>query len=176
VGSRLGLILVGVLAALAVAGCGGSDSATTRTETVTVEADDASPLSKAEWIERADAICEENDEEIEPLGEKFDELQDGPGSDQKSQEGAEVLREVTASRRGAYERIDELEPPPGDQQLIEKMLDTAEAGLTYNEQIADGLEADDYSAITDGVEQREKKSAAASGMAEGYGLEVCGSD
>lgn len=129
--------------ALAVSGCGGDD--------------DSEPLTKAEWLEQADALCTANNEEVDAIG---DEVGDTP----TDEEFAEGIGRVADSYDDLIDEIKELNPP-------EEIADDVDAMLAS---LSDGMDT-----IRDlGADLRtaeENPLADASAKAQEIGLEVCGS-
>ncbi len=94
-----------VIAAFAVAGCGGDDDDTD---------------SKEEFIAQADEICESGDAEIEQQA-----LELGTGAD----ENTLVTTVIVPGTRDQVEQIRALTPPEGDEDEIAEFLDTFDRGL-----------------------------------------------
>jgi hypothetical protein len=120
-------MLATVLAAgLIAAGCGGDDDDDTAAATPTPGGE---PPSKSEFIQEADAICSEGDQEIDQAAEQL-----GPGrpSDQE-------LEQFTTGTLvpGIQQQIDDLRaltPPAGDEEEISQFLDSAQQALDELEQ------------------------------------------
>lgn len=92
---RLLLALTVLGAALFVAGCGGSSDSDSGSSTATVTVKDDQPLSRAEFIEQADAICDEFDPKVEALGEEAEEILDsGDEEDDELAEAADIFRSI----------------------------------------------------------------------------------
>jgi hypothetical protein len=81
---------------LVLAGCGGDGG------------EGAEPLSKSEWIEQADEICAQADEDIEALGDPttLDEI-------------GELTDEASGISRGALADLRALRPPEEDQATVD---------------------------------------------------------
>ena len=170
---RLGIAATVLVCLLAAAGCGGS-STSTATQTVTVG--HTQELTKAEWIAKADAICAETQEETAPLKAEANALKEAPENASTYQKLAEVLKAGTASIPKETTALRALEPPSGDQGIIQKMIGTVEANATLGESMADALENSDLGRFEALNEQAKENTIKAKGLAQGYGLKVCGAD
>jgi hypothetical protein len=169
-------ILAGLCVALAVlAGCGGSDSDSTAAETTAGGSGEA--LTKAEFIEQADGICEDHASEREELQEQAAALADevNSGDDQAREELADLLAEAAGSAEAEYDELRGLTPPPSDAARIDTMLSTAQGQVALTEEAADALRDKDYKTFTALTVETGKIKAKASSIAVAYGLEVCGS-
>ncbi|HET7444730.1 MAG TPA: hypothetical protein VFJ57_08740 [Solirubrobacterales bacterium] len=171
------LTLAGLFAALAaLAGCGGSDSDSTAAETATGGTSEA--LTKAEFIEQADAICEDHASEREELQEQAAELAEevNAGSDQAREELADLLAEAAGSAEAEYGELQDLTPPPSDASLIGNMLSTADDQVGLTEEAVDALREKDYKTFSALTVETGKLKAKATAIAVAYGLEVCGTE
>jgi hypothetical protein len=165
------LLLVTVLAAaLIAAGCGDDDedttTAATTTETGATGATGAAggePLSKPEFVRRADEICREGDRRIDQEAEDFfGGLEQDPGSAELEEFASEV---VIPNIQQQLDDIRSLTPPEGDEDEVSAILDAAQEGL-------DELEADP-SSIDEGPDAGGA-FAEANRLAQDYGLKECG--
>jgi hypothetical protein len=145
---RAALALTAVVAFGAIAaGCGssGDDSST-------------SDLTKAEFITKADAICQQGNQEIENAAK-----QQFGGSGRPS--GPEVSQFITQSvipnTQSQVDQIRALGAPSGDEDQINKMLDTVEADVEKAKAAGD---------------INEQTFAEGNALARQYGLKVCGQD
>jgi len=152
--------LVGVCcASLALmAGCGDDENESTPPEVL-------SGLTRGDFVLRADRICMQGRKRLVLTGNR---TFGGLGSEQKPSD-AEVTefakREAIPTLRRQYAGLRELEPPPGDERQIARILDRAELGI-------DQLQADPTilnrgSGIPPGLQQAQQ------GAFE-YGLGACG--
>lgn len=172
------LILAGLIVALAAsAGCGGSDSDSTSADTTAADSSEEA-LTKAEFIEQADAICEDHKPEREALQEQAEELADevNSGADQAREELADLLSEAGGDAEAEYEELHALSPPPPDASLIDTMLSTADSQVGLTEEAADALREKEYKTFTALTVEVGKVKAKASGIAVAYGLKVCGAE
>jgi hypothetical protein len=133
-------------------------------------------LTKAEWIAKADAICAATKEETAPLKAEANALKEAPENASTYQKLAEVLKAGTASIPKETAALRALEPPSGDQEIIQKMIGTVEANATLGDSMADALENSDLERFEALNEQAKENTTKAKGLAQGYGLKVCGGD
>ena len=75
---------------------------------------------------------------------------------------------------GELESLRELEPPQADRATIGTMLDTAQKANGLGGEAAAALEAGETSEFGGLAKEIEALNNRAKGMAEGYGLKVCG--
>jgi hypothetical protein len=137
------LLAVGALAA----GCGGSDDNDSST----------SNLSKAEWIAKADAICQQGNQEIDnAANQQFGHQK--PTAAEVQQFATETALPNTQSQ---VDKIKALGAPSGDEDQVNKILDTVQADIDKAKAAGDIEE----STFADG-----------NALAKQYGLKVCGQD
>ncbi len=146
--------LAGVAAvAMIVAGCGSSSD------------DSTSPLTKAEFIAQADAICKKGNSEIESGIEDF-EKEVGLGENEEPTKAQKVEASETVlipEIKNQAEKLRNLEAPSKDEAEITAMLDALDEGV-------EEAEADPESLFTSSTAPFES----ANKMAKEYGLKVCG--
>ena len=106
---------IGLLVAVALAGCGGDDGAGTTSGT---KAGESAP-AKPGYVAQADAICREANEAEAALGA------DGIGWIYTEQfDDAEFLADFKAIGESALRDLRKLTPPPGDEALATAALDS----------------------------------------------------
>jgi hypothetical protein len=155
------LATASLIAALIAIGCGGDDE--NRSEPATSAGDQDSTTTgpaptKEEWIERADEICAPGEKEIERT---VDELFRGsPPSQQESDRFA--TETLVPTVQGEIDEVRELPPPPGDEEEIARILDSAQEGV-------DQLEAEGGL-----IERGGGPFIEANLLAQQYGLRICG--
>src|SRR5689334_17104526 len=141
-------LMVSLVAALAFAGCGGGD-------------DDkgdggGKPLTKAEFIRQADAICTAGDAKIAAATKDL-------GADTDKDAIAKVIGDsVLPNIQEQHDKIADLAAPKGDEDEIDAMLSTLQAAL-------DKGKADPAS-----IAGESDPFAEANAKAKAYGLTVCG--
>jgi hypothetical protein len=163
----VGLLAAVLAAGLIAAGCGGDDdedtTAATTTEAGATGATGAAggePLSKSEFVEQADRICRQGDQEIQQAAQEL-----GPGrpSDQEVEQFA--TETVVPNIQEQIDGIRQLTPPKGDEEEVNAIVDAAQEGV-------DMLEADP-SLLLQGPDAGGA-FAEANRLAQQYGLEACG--
>ena len=145
--------LVGVVAIAAiVAGCGGSD-------------DDTASLTKAQFMSKADAICNKGNAEIESEFEAFaDEHNISEKKEPTKAQQVELAETVLVPNvANQAEELRTLDAPSGDEGQISAMLDSLEQGVEESEDDPEAL----FKAKSDPFGPANK-------MAKAYGLKVCG--
>jgi hypothetical protein len=161
-----GVAITMLLAGLA-AGCGGDDGddagATVTTSGAGVTGD--GPLTKAEFIERADAICSVAETRIEAAAAKLRTASQSSGTLKESA----VVKFLRDSTLPAYDRmligLRGLTPPAGDEDEIDPFVASLSGAL-------DAVKAD--------TKKYAKRTTAdpfddANKRAQDYGMKVCGS-
>jgi hypothetical protein len=136
------VLTLGVIAA----GCGdsGDDSST-------------SNITKAEFIAKADAICKQGNQEIESAAKQ----QFGGGRPSGPEVSQFITEQVIPNTQSQVDQIRALGAPSGDEDQINKMLDTVEADVEKAKAAGD---------IND------QTFAEGNALARQYGLKVCGQD
>ena len=153
------LAAIAVLVALAalVAGCGGGDSTTD--ETVT--------LTKTEFIKQGDASCKEGNEEISEGFEEYAEENDLPQNKEPSTEqGIEITETVILPNiQQQAEEIRELGAPEGDGDQVDELLTSLEDAVAEGEDDPELL----FKGNTDPFAEVNE-------LAKDYGFKVCGEE
>jgi hypothetical protein len=146
---RNAIMLLGLaaVAAMVVAGCGGGGDDSTST----------SSLAKPAWIAKADAICQQGNQEIEQAAnEQFGKQSEQPTDEQVQQFTKES---VVPNVQKQIDQIRDLGAPSGDGDQVNKMLDTVQADIDETKS-ATTLAGDPF--------------ADGNALALQYGLKVCG--
>ena len=142
---------------------------------------DSEPLSKADFIDQADAICRSTNERIEPL---FDEVyagvEDVDLDDPDNQlvlfvRFDEALEEVLPIMSEQLDDIRSLEPPSEDRELIEELLVDQEAAIAEFAVLMDAAAGGDEAALV-ALDTQEDPLDDVNRRARDYGLTVCGKD
>jgi hypothetical protein len=144
-------VLIGALIAVtALAGCGGGDG------------DETSEITKAQFINRADAICQKaNEDKQQAIAASFKKrsLTSLP-ENKKVQE--EIVLEAIPPLKKMTKELGALGAPSGDEKKVESMVDSYEAGI-------ESIEEDPAGALGESYDAFDK----ANQMAAAYGLEAC---
>jgi hypothetical protein len=159
-GKKTILLLLGALAALLIAGCGGGDE-TESTTTPTIE--EPTALTKDELIEQGDGICAEVNAAVGALGSSETEAA-APGDESEK---------VANLYTGMVERLQDLGTPEGDDGSYAKFMEAAEELAKVEGEVKLAAEREDLAAL-------EEASQGASAAVEGfqsqaaiYGFEDC---
>jgi len=145
--NALWLLGLAAVTALVVAGCGGGGDDSTST----------SSLAKPAWIAKADAICKQGNQEIEQAAnEQFGKQSQQPTDAQVQQFTKES---VVPSVQKQVDQIRDLGAPSGDEDQVNKILDTVQADIDKTKS-ATTLAGDPF--------------ADGNALATQYGLKVCG--
>jgi hypothetical protein len=147
-------LLPGLAAALAVAlspGCGGG-----------AESTDA-PLTRAEWIARADAICADANARIEALGEP-----------KNAGELAGMTEDAVAINDKALASIRALQPPPEIEEQVVRALELSERQNEIAHAIAEAAGKGDRVSVQNLVAELAPLESEARDIAKAIGLEQCG--
>jgi hypothetical protein len=148
---NLTLLAVSALAVgLVAAGCGSSNDNSTST----------SSLTKAEWIAKADAICQAGNQEINAAAhQQFPNNQKPSQADQQSFATGSVIPSVQKQ----LDQIKALGAPSGDETQVNAILDAVSADL-------DKVKSDPSLVTSNSGDP----FADANKLATAYGLKVCG--
>ena len=168
---RLLALLLPTLIAL-FAACGGGDEAQAPPPSAPAPAEAAAPaetdgerLTKAEWIEQADALCAQAEDELDALGTP------------------ETLADIAALVPRAIEISEEqlgklkaLRPPAADEATLARALDLLEQQIDVLRRLGEAATAGDGAAVGEIATEGSTLNDEADSIAQSYGLEVCGSD
>jgi hypothetical protein len=145
---------------------------------MTACSDDAEALTKPEFIEQADAVCQQASDEVEPIFEEFwtdFEDQDDPADDDEMFTGyAALMAELAPMWEEQTDELRELEPPSEDVEEIDALLDDFEAAVDEVSEVSTAAAAGDAEAraAMDGENPMEDVNH----RARVYGLTVCGAE
>jgi hypothetical protein len=167
------LSLFAVLALLFAAGCGedsepaesdDTTDTTAETEDTTETTAEEEALALDDWVEQADEICAEFDEDREDI------------PSETAEEFAEALPDAIELFEQQLEDLQALGAPDEEADTVEEALDVLQQQIDLlseaNEEIEDG--ADPEEALVAISEDAEGLEAEADELAEELGLEVCG--
>ena len=149
-------------------GGGDTGSAVTTTE-------ESSALSKDEFIEQADQICQAGNEEFERINEELDAISGGSAAEQFA-EAESLLREGVEIVDQGLEEFRALTPPPGDEETIDRYLAGVEDQRTALEELADAAAAEDVEEFEQTGERLEEIAAERRAITQDYGFEECGAE
>ena len=120
-------------------------------------------LSKEEFIEQADRLCRAADEKSEQL--------EPPKTPEALDEFATGAEEITDD---LVRDLRELEPPPDDVDLIDRMIEQIESAIDLLPDIQDATQQKDIPEIERLVAELREQANEANRIAREYGLEDCG--
>jgi hypothetical protein len=146
---RNALLLLGsaLMVALIAAGCGGGDDSDSTT----------SSLTKSAWIAKADAICQQGNQDIEQAARQTF----GNGKPTAAEVQQFATGTALPETQTQIDKIRELGAPSGDEDQVNKILDTVQADIDQAKSAGDI----ENSTFADG-----------NALAKQYGLKVCGQD
>jgi hypothetical protein len=173
--ARLSVLCASLALIAVVAGCGGGGGSSSGGSTAEGSSGSGG-VSKAAFIEEADAVCTEYQSEVAPIKAELEELEGvkEPESPANLKNLGGLLGEALADAETELESIRELEFPSADEPTLEKMLDTAEEGNGLAGEGAKALEEGDVQKFGTLVAEGETINAQATKTAESYGFKVCG--
>jgi ABC-type lipoprotein release transport system permease subunit len=143
------LMLLGLAAAVALiaAGCGSSDDSDSST----------SSLSKAAWIAKADAICQQGNQEINQAAHQQFGNQKPTATDIQQF----VTGTAIPNTQSQVDKIKALGAPSADEDEVNKLLETVQADVDKSKSDPTNSEND---------------FGDSNALAQQYGLKVCGQD
>lgn len=153
-GRILVVLVLGLAMVLSAVACGDDDEAT-------------DSLTKAEWIEAADEICIELDQELAEIPEP-----------ESPEEMGETGLEVVAITAAKFEELRALEPPEGEEEAVAEILDAfdlvAETGGEFTQVAAETDWPEEQSAEAEALfMDLEEATVNAEQLSASYGLQEC---
>jgi ABC-type lipoprotein release transport system permease subunit len=144
--NALGVLCIALVAGLIAAGCGGGgdDSSTTS-------------VTKTEWIAKADAICQQGNQTINQAAQQ----QFGNQKPTAAEVQQFATQTALPNTQEQVDKIRALGAPSGDEDQVNKILDTVQADIDKAKSAGDI----ENSTFADG-----------NALAKQYGLKVCGQD
>jgi hypothetical protein len=139
------------------------------------------PLSKAEFIEQANAICQSTNDRVEPLFEEvYNNLEDVDWDDPDNKlllfvRFDEAMDEVLPIMNEQLDSIGALEPPAEDEELIDELIADQDAALTEFAVLMDAAADGDEAALS-ALDNEEDPFEEIDRRARDYGLIVCGEE
>lgn len=141
--------------------------------------DDTETLSKPEFIEQADAICEATDAELEPVWDQLWEMDEAgvePSEEMIFVRFAQAMQTIGPAWDESVDDIRALEPPSEDQETIDELLIDLEAAIDDVEATVTAAAAGDEEARRIMDSESVDPMADVNQRARDYGLAVCGSE
>jgi hypothetical protein len=182
---RLAVLLVA--AAVLVSGCGGSDRDTqqqaNRPDARPTSTTDAAPTRTAqpkptrqEFIAQGDALCKRANVEIKALNERFNRTVRGATDPNEALSlAAPILAEGYAKQRQDVAEFREVDPPPADGDIFEKIVEALEQQVALVGRLEDAADAGDAVRFASVSRELETTRSRARGLLPGYGFRECGS-
>jgi hypothetical protein len=167
---RLLSLLVGaaVVAAM-VAACGGGSSSSSAGE------GGEAPLSHAEWVSEADAICSVDREANASRENEFEALVEGGLTTAKvREEAAELLRGAVPSVETEVKGIRALRPASADEAQVIKVVGGLERTAQLDEKLAEALEKGSAFELESVIAQVAANGTRLEALAGELGTKVCG--
>ena len=175
-----------VCAALFLAACGGDDddkepaAGTTDTRATTQSQADAGPadegVTRAEYIEEADAFCKKANEEAKGLNERLKEASRGASSaDEQLDAIAPILAEGYEVQRRSRDEFKEIPYPAADREVVQRLFAAFDAQTALVKQLLDAAEAGDARRFRAAAGQQDRLKQRARALAQSYGFKECGS-
>ena len=140
-----GAIVAFCAAVLVGAGCGGGDR-----------------LSKAEFQQRANAICAKYQKRIDALGQP-----------QSIDEVSKWVDKVIPLVEAEIDEMDDLKPPEEDQETFDQMIAKAEETRDAGEELGNAAEKNDQAAVQAALEKGQKSGDEADRLAGELELDDC---
>ena len=178
------VILVVMLSGIGLAACGGDDNGDTTAETAAaqggedaISATEPGSSSKAEFIEQADAICQSYKADQRDLEQRLSAW--GETVSDKSpnlQEGADLLHESADLVEDELNELNQLTPPPGDQEMFDRYLSLGQQASAIFREVADEFDAANIAEAEALLDQAGSVADRGQSLVQGYGFEVCGAE
>ncbi|MBW3608680.1 MAG: hypothetical protein KY463_10040 [Actinobacteria bacterium] len=155
-------------AALAVSGCGGGDEQPAANDGTAA----AAPLTKAQFVARADAVCREIKQAQRPYTDRLRSLEHGT----ELERVAPILEGALEESRKGLRRLRELraQAPREDRATFDTYLAAAERLLAQSAKLSEAAKADDRAAGREVAATVDALSADEQRLADEYGLDHCG--
>lgn len=150
-------LAVGVALAIALSTCGGDDSPE---QPITVATVAPEALSKADYIDEADALCADTTAVVEQLVE--------------AGEGFTGSGEIADLRQNLLDELNSLGPPTDDQATLDQFLTALAQQVDAGQKIALAIQRDEDS--TQFEADLDAAQADAQAAAEQYGFKDCGGE
>ncbi|HEX8050767.1 MAG TPA: hypothetical protein VF504_04805, partial [Solirubrobacterales bacterium] len=158
-GNKTFLLILGALAALLIAGCGGGDE----TETTTPTVEEPTALTQDELIDEGDGICAEVNAAVGAL----------TASETTEGSEAEETEKVANLYTGMVERLQDLGAPADDDGSYAKFMEAAEELAKVEGEVKLAAEREDLEAIGEANGEAEVALEDFQSQAAIYGFEDC---
>jgi hypothetical protein len=142
---------------LAISACGGDNSPE---QPIVIPTETTSALSKADFIQEADAVCAEANAAIVTFAENG--------------QGVTAAAEIADLRQGVVDDLNSLGPPDEDRRTLDEFTTALEGQVEAGKKIA--LANERQSDTTEFETELQSAKADAATAASSYGFEECGTD
>jgi hypothetical protein len=170
-----------VIALVVLAGCGSSSGSSSSATGAATGAEGV--LTKAEFVARADAICEATKARQEPLRQKLEEVaqkargeEQGTGgiTDGTRKELAQALGRIVAMSETSQSRIQALGIPKEDTGQLEAIFQKVESSFESSLAYGAALEQHEDARAQAVAEKANTETHETAVLARQYGFKVCG--
>lgn len=164
-----------------LAGCGSSSSSSS--SATDAGAGEAGTLTKAEFVAKADAICEATKAKQEPLRQKVEEVArkargeeqaNGGITDGTRRELAQALGRIVAMSEASQSRIQALGIPQEDAGQLEAIFQKVESSFESSLAYGAALEKHEDAEAQAVAEKANTETHETAELAKQYGFKVCG--
>lgn len=170
------------MALILFSGCGSSSSESTGRGPDTTASGDGS-LTRAEFIAKADALCEASKAKQEPLREHLEEVarrarseeQEGGVADGTRRELAETLERIVTMAEASLSQVQALGPPKDEDARLEAIFQKTESAFESSRAYGAALEGHEDAKAQEIAEEGNVETRETASLAEQYGFRVCGS-
>lgn len=145
--------------ALAAAGCGSSGS--------------SKPLTRHEYVAKADAICAQGERKIAPYKAQLDRLTSGGDPQQVFAKAPGIIRRATAETGKLVAQLAALPAPAADAAAVQAWIGDVRAQQRLLEQSATAFAKRDVKLIRSLSSQLGRADRAADRFARRYGMRAC---
>ena len=149
---RVHLLAVAIVAVLLVTSCG-----TTRTKAA---------ITKAQFIARADAICQAEQAKLAFIKQRARTPENAPTP-------PPVIRQQVVQSRAATAKLESLPQPPGESATIGKWLTARTVAATIASDAGEAPAREDATAVRDVLYELARANALARRLAGDYGMGTC---
>ena len=158
------ILLLGLLVALAIAGCGGGGGGETETTTPTVE--EPAALTEEELIQQGDGICAEVNAAVGALS----------NSETPETTPGETAEKVANLYIGMIERLQDLGAPEGDEGDYAKFMEAGEELAKVEGEAKLAAEREDVAALEEKGQEASAALESFQSQAAIYGFEDCSAE
>jgi hypothetical protein len=162
-GNKTILLILGALAALLVAGCGGGSD---ETETTTPTVEEPAALTKSELITQGDGICAEVNAAVGALS----------GSETPESAPGESTEKVANLYIGMIERLQDLGAPEGEEADYAKFMEAGEELAKVEGEAKTAAEDEDTTALEETGQEAAAALESFQSQAAIYGFEDCSAE